>query len=208
MAKREFIYDMDVSGNDQYVALLEKYNYDFETVYGKRAQRNIELSLLKIISRHPDFFPAYMELVQFYRQFKDKEKQKKADTYLEISYKMALGMVRNKRKKFPGIMSWGDVGNRQVIRALMGGAVTRWENGNTAEALEVFRGILKSNPGDNPGARFYLLAILEGMSWKDYEKRFEKGEFIDPSINPWFEKNSKKHPKDFVWWEKAIAKME
>lgn len=206
MANREFIYDIDKQkGNVPYMKLLEKYDYDFETVTGNVQLNDIEKKLLGIIKVDPDFIPAYMELWQFYEQFKGREKE--AATYLEIAYRIALDLVRDGKKKFPSVMEWGYIENRSVIRALLNGAVKRWDNGHTEEALHVLRGILKSNPNDNPGVRYLLLAILEGMTYTQYATRFEKGDYMDKSIWPWFEEKSKQHPEDFKWWENAMKKF-
>jgi hypothetical protein len=80
--------------------------------------------------------------------------------------------------------------------------------GTPSEALEIFRSLLRTNPNDNIGARYCILAIRMGLG-PDYEGRFlvEPG-FIDAEeISRWFEKHSRKFPDEFGWWWKEIEKI-
>ncbi len=42
-----------------------------------------------------------------------------------------------------------------------------------------------------------------GMSFDDFENRFNKDGFYDTELMDWFDKNHKKFPDEFDWWEKA-----
>jgi len=63
---------------------------------------------------------------------------------------------------------------------------------------------LQTNPGDDVGARHLILAIKMNMSFDDFEKRFNKGGYYDSEMMEWFDKNYKKFPDEFDWWEKAV----
>jgi len=66
---------------------------------------------------------------------------------------------------------------------------------------------LKTNPGDNVGARDFILAIRMNMSYETFEKRFNKGGYYDTELTEWFEKNYKKYPDEFEWWEKVKEEL-
>lgn len=73
--------------------------------------------------------------------------------------------------------------------------------------MTILRKLLKSNPGDNIGARFDILAIHLGLK-HDYEKKFACGDmsgYLDAfKVCRWFDKHSKKFPEEFGWWFKAM----
>jgi len=73
------------------------------------------------------------------------------------------------------VLEWGWLENRHIIKAILNKALSHWVKGETDEALELFRKILSTNPGDNPGVRFYILAIKQGMSYREFEKHYSKG---------------------------------
>jgi hypothetical protein len=204
--KRDFSYDpYELPGNDRYEALLDRYDFDFTWVEDAAELDMIELELLDIAECYPDFFPVFAELSSFYAMLAGEEKR--SDHYLEIAYQMALGLVKDKEGSWPDTMNWGWLENRQFIRALVSGAIERWNNNMKAEALEVFRGMLKSNPSDNPGVRYLMLALLEGMTYHSFENRFVDGGILDNSIEGWFNSKSKKYPKEFEKWRKEFEQL-
>ena len=75
--------------------------------------------------------------------------------------------------------------NRHIIRTILIKAISLWKAGKTDYALNLFRKLLKSNPGDNTGVRNYILAIRMKMSFKKFEKGFNKGGFYDSSLIGW-----------------------
>ena len=82
-------------------------------------------------------------------------------------------------------------------------AMLLWEMGETSEAKRIFGQLLASNPNDNIGARYAILAILEGLPSMDaYEAMFETKEgYLDAmKTDEWFDKNAPKYPGDFGWW--------
>ncbi len=91
----------------------------------------------------------------------------------------------------------------------MNKAVSLWDQGKTDEALEMFRKLLRTNPSDNAGVRYYILAIRLNMSLEKFEKKFDKGGFyLATEIDRWFEENSKKFPDEFEWWWEEVMKYE
>ena len=62
--------------------------------------------------------------------------------------------------------------------------------------------LLHSNPGDDIGARYGIVAILEGYdSQEDFEEEFSDGEYLDwEKQEKWFFEKSQKHKKELGWW--------
>jgi hypothetical protein len=57
----------------------------------------------------------------------------------------------------------------------------------------IFRKLLNANPGDNSGVRYQFLAILEGMTAKQFDKMMGDTGFVPPSAPKWFEERAKHH---------------
>lgn len=68
------------------------------------------------------------------------------------------------------ILEWGWLENRHIIRTILNKAISLWENNHMDEALNLFRNLLKTNPNDNVGARYYILAIRMNMSLENLKK--------------------------------------
>ena len=58
---------------------------------------------------------------------------------------------------------WGMVETRPFMRAMQGMALSLWGMNRNTEALEVFKEMLRLNPGDNQGMRYSLLELLLEM---------------------------------------------
>jgi len=91
-----------------------------------------------------------------------------------------------------------------LLRTFVNKAVSLWKDKKNDEALVLFRKLLKTNPGDNPGVRNYILAIRMNMSFAEYENRFNKGGYYNMESVEWFDENYKKFPDEFGWWEKVM----
>lgn len=204
----EYYYEPDArtKGFDALHELMSKYDYDLSQAKSKAEHTIIEHTLVDIIHSNPIFFDPYMELYHFYSRFSGYEAQ--AETVLEEANALALKMITDKKGNWPDVIEWHWQENRNVIRALIGGAITKWKENKPALARVTLRNILKTNPSDNPGVRFLILAINEKMSYKTYQRRFEKGDTLAHVAYDWFNENSKKYPEDFAWWEKAMIEME
>jgi hypothetical protein len=72
-------------------------------------------------------------------------------------------------KTFDGVLAWGLVDNRPLLRCLHGAALCWWRLGKTREAAAAFRKMLWLNPSDNQGARFELSAVEAGQTWEQMD---------------------------------------
>jgi len=179
--------------------------YDLCEEYDGRNAESIERQLKQLIKEDPDFLDSYLFL---YEILQDDGNFHEAEKILNEAYGRALKMITDKKGNWPDILEWGWLENRHIIRTILNKAISLWRNKEIDNALDLFRKLLKTNPGDNVGARDYILAIRMGMSFEKFEKRFNKGGYYDMELDNWFDKNYKKFPDEFDWWEKALKKYE
>lgn len=157
----------------------------------------MEQAMKKLIKKDPDFLDSYLILYEIY---KNEEQFQKAQDILDKAFKRAINLIIDKKGNWPEELLWGFLGNRHIIRTLFIKAVSLWSNEDTEEALGIFRKLLKTNPNDNVGARNYLLAIRKGMTFEEYENRFDKGGYYDMESMKWFNDHAPEFPDEFGWW--------
>lgn len=158
----------------------------------------------KLIKEDPDFLDPYSYAAEAYCQLEDYDKY---TSYTYRAYLKALHKVATKDGRYPKQLAWMWLENRHIIRALNNFALFNWDNGDIRLALEVYRKLLESNPADNIGARFSILALRMGYM-PNYEDLFLPK--IDPAygldagrLSNWFEEGSKKYPEEFAEWLQA-----
>jgi tetratricopeptide (TPR) repeat protein len=179
--------------------------YDLRERYTGRNAKTIKKQLEELIEKDPDFLDSYTFLHEImFRENKVKE----AKRVLNEAYERAVNLITDENGNWPDILEWGWVENRHNIRAILNEAVLSWGSNDTEYALNLFRNLLKTNPGDNPGVRFYILAIRMGIGFRQFEKRFNRGGFYHTDLHDWFEENYRKFPDEFGWWEKAVEEYE
>lgn len=187
--------DEDHKVMSAYYDLCEKYN-------GRNA-KSIKRQLTQLIDKDPDFLDSYLLL---YEILQDEGNLPGAEKILNDAYERAMKLITDKKGKWPDVLEWGWLENRHIIRTILNKAISLWESREIDDALNLFRKLLKTNPGDNVGARDYILAIRMNMSFEEFENRFNKGGYYDTELSDWFDENYKKFPDEFGWWEKAIEK--
>lgn len=208
--KRELLYDPDTQPEawDTYNALCAEYDYDFESVRDRTELMYIEQHLQHIVHTWPDFFMGHVELWYFYSLFYDEECELAARDCLERALSMTDKIILDEKGNWPDVMDWLWLENRAVIRVLIAGARLKWERKMPALAKHTLRNVLKANPSDQPGVRFLILAINEKLTFKGYQRKFEKKDgTLKPSIHEWFSEKSKKYPEEFAEWERMRVKM-
>lgn len=178
--------------------------YELEEGFNGRNVKAVKKQLKALIEEYPDFLDSYLFLREI---LQDEGKIKEADKLLDNAYNRAIKLITDEKGNWPDILGWGCMRNRHVIRTILNKAISLWDCGKDSEALVIFRKLLKTNPGDNIGAREFILAIRMKMSFKKFEKRFDKGGYTDADITHWFAKNYRKFPDEFDWWKKAVEKF-
>jgi len=147
-----------------------------------------------LISQDPYFFDPYTIVYEIYL---DQGKAQEANNILDAGYKLALKLILDKAGNFPDSLEWGWLENRHIIRVILNKGIRLWQLGDTTESLDIFRKLFKSNPHDNAGVRYYILAILEGLSLDAYESQYENGDYLSSGVFEWFEKGREKYPDEF-----------
>lgn len=178
-------------------------NEYYEFLDNDLSLEQLKRSLKRLIDEDPLFFDSYLILADI---FYDEGRFNQAKDLLQRAFKKAMMKIVNKEGKWPKIMEWGWVENRHIIRTLDRWATELWDDGKTEDALTILRNLLKSNPSDNIGARYGILAIRMNLD-SSYELQFSAplpGYINAYEISKWFEKNSKKFPEEFDWWRKEI----
>ncbi|MBU2547618.1 MAG: cytoplasmic protein [Proteobacteria bacterium] len=70
---------------------------------------------------------------------------------------------------FTGLLPWGHVNNRPLLRCMHGFGLCLWRLGRFDEAERVFDRMLWMNPSDNQGVRFLIDGVKAGTDWTDPE---------------------------------------
>lgn len=161
------------------------------------SSRDLERAVKKLTNKDPDFLDPYLLL---YEEYQMEGKFNKAEEILDNAYHRAIDLITDEDGNWPEYLVWGFTENRHIIRAIFNKAVALWADGETDQALDLLRKLLKTNPSDNIGARDYILAIRMDMSFDEYEERFNKGGFYDSESINWFEMNAPDYPDEFGWW--------
>lgn len=121
--------------------------------------------------------------------FEDIEKSKE---YYQKAYELTKKYFND---KWPEILEWGFLENRQYLRSIHSWGLVLWRENKFDEAKELFILLLRLNKGDNQGARYLVAAILKGLSWDEFgkieERCMETGDYTDQE--KLFEEQNKTH---------------
>jgi tetratricopeptide (TPR) repeat protein len=156
-------------------------------------------TLKSIIKKDPDYFDPYITLHEYYLMDGDF---KNAIKIIETGFKRAIDLIDN-NGRFPDSLPWGFIENRHIIRMIFNFAMFVWANDENKDiALKIFMELLKSNHNDNIGARYSIVAILEGFSsQEEWEEKFAGDIGLDyMAVENWFYKAAEKHRDVIGWW--------
>ena len=188
-AHREFI-DKERNVMEPYYEFCDYYeSKDFD--YGTGEKR-----LREFIDEDPDFLDPYLTLREI---LLERGKVVEAARLLDEAYARALKLIRDAAGDWPDELLWGWLGNRHIVRTLFAKAEDLWENRDAEKGLDILRALLRTNPNDNIGARYYVLGINLGMDYDDFRERFvDEFGYYDASISEWFDGNAPLFPEDFA----------
>jgi len=175
----------------------EMYWEFIESPEAEDIEKSIKI-LRKIIQKDPNYFDPYITLHEYYLEHENGEN---AFDVLSKGYERAMKLIVRKGK-FPDSLPWGFIENRHIIRMLFNFAMALWFLGEKKQATDLMLLLLHSNPGDNIGARYSIVAILEGYaSQEDFEEVFSDGEYLDwEKQEKWFQEKAQKHLDLLGWW--------
>jgi tetratricopeptide (TPR) repeat protein len=98
-------------------------------------------------------------------------KEKEYEKAVKAAYEKTL----KKFQKWPKRMEGGVMENRAYMRAIQYMAEWHWDNGEDEKAIELFRLLLKLNPGDNQGVRYEIAGLYAGVNGDDINDMFDEG---------------------------------
>ena len=175
----------------------EMYWEFIESPEAEDLQKSIKI-LRQIIKKDPNYFDPYITLHEYYLE---SDKSENAFDILSKGYELSMKLIVRKGK-FPDSLPWGFIENRHIIRMLFNFAMALWFLGERKQAVDLMLLLLHSNPGDNIGARYSIVAILEGYaSQEDFEEEFSDGEYLDwEKQEKWFSEKAQKHMNLLGWW--------
>ena len=175
--------------------------YDFLDEYevSKPNPKKVIGDMKKLIEKDQDFLDPYSYIAEACYLLENYDEY---FSYTYRAYLKALHKVATKDGEYPKQLLWGHIENRHIVRALNNFAQAMWDNEDVRIAIEVYRELLASNPHDNIGARFSILALRMGYL-SDYEKLFttKPKTLFGPDatkLNNWFEKNARLYPEEFT----------
>ncbi len=185
---------------DKYHAIEKKY-YEIMDGYTGKNVNNVISRLKKLIPKDPDFFETYNSLQDLLSMIGKKDE---ANILIKQASERALKKIADQQGNWPDRLEWVYLENRHIICALFNQALLLWKEGTIDSALDFFRKLLRSNPNDNLGVRYFILAIRKNMKFTEFDERFNKKGFYTNEIDHWFYNNYLLFPEDFEWWEKEI----
>lgn len=168
---------------------------------------NIKLTITKLqglIKKDPDYLESYLYLGGIFYAQDDIERWEEC---IEEAYKRATNLISKAcpEASIGGTsisLKWEHESNRHIILAMIEKGVYFWSIEEGDAAMNIFSELLKADPSDNCGVRFYMLAILQGLEYSIFSERFEDGDYFDDKVDEWFEVNSVKFKDTFEWWFK------
>jgi len=164
------------------------------TLFEEGRVEELKRKLEELLKKDPYFLEPYILLNEIYEM---EGRFKEAEKILEDAYRKARELIAPDGK-LPGRLEWKHPTNRHIIKALVSWGTFLWEIGEIERAFEVLKEVYRMNPSDEPGVRFYILAILEGMGFEEFEQTFSKdGEYDLKDLESWFERKAKDHPEVF-----------
>jgi tetratricopeptide (TPR) repeat protein len=146
----------------------QNYYYDAMEYLNDRDVKTAKKLLEKAIKSNQNYVEAYVGMTAMYREIGNCKKVKE---YADLAYKK----TKLRFPIWPKKMSWGIIENRQYLRAICDKATTSHVSNDLKEAEELYRLILKLNPGDNQGVRYLIAGMFAGLSPREVDTMFNEG---------------------------------
>ncbi len=180
------------------------YFYDLCEICDSETAKFVKKELRKLIEKDPNFLDSYLFL---YEILMDEGSGEGVEELLNEAYERAIKLITDEEGEWPDVLSWDILENRHIIRAIVNKALCEWDKGGEDTSLHLFQKLLKTDPWDGAGIKFYILAIKMYLSFDEFENRFNKGGYYDEELHTWFEENYHKFPDEFTQWQKEIGRL-
>jgi len=161
--------------------ILEEYRHDIPKLIS---------NLKKLIEEDPYYLETYVYLSEI---LENEGHIKEAEEVLMEAYNRAMELIKDEEGNLPDKLEWKYETNRHIIKAILEAGIMFWEVGDIDRALEILKTLYKLDPEDPVGVRYYILAILEGMGFEEFELTFGKnGGYDTESLEKWFKAHREK----------------
>lgn len=148
--------------NDLYYDALESLGD------GRGGAKEAEKMLKEALKMDEHYVQTYIGLICVYGALKNK---KKTEEYIKKAYDETVRQF----PKWPKDMLWGYLENRAFLRAIQYRADLYMDDGEKEKAIELYKLLLKLNPGDNQGVRYVLSGVYAGISGEEINNMFDEG---------------------------------
>ncbi len=147
---------------------LEDYYYDAMELLSDGNLPMAEEHLQKTLVLDESFVAAHVGLVAVNQAagYFDGVRQ-----YTESGYDKTI----QRFPRWPKEFDWGVLENRPYLRAICYKAALHHFDGETEDAEQLYKLLLKFTPHDNQGARYLLAGLYAGMSPWDVDALFDEG---------------------------------
>lgn len=157
-----------------------------------------------LIKQDPDFYDPYLYVADNLRKLGQKSQARQLENN---AFKRACNRIEDKKGNWPDKMPWGWLENRHIVRALVTGADNLWKDNKKDEALNIYRKLLHSNLNDNIGARYAIIALRLGLTYKEYMRQvWPESTMPAEHIMKWFKENAPKFSEELQEWRNYCKK--
>ncbi len=111
---------------------------------------------------------AYAHLGNWYFEQNNAADLNTAKNYYKTGVAIGLKSIGN---KIDDVFPWGLIDNRPFMRCLHGLGLCFYRQNKTTEALMIFSKMIWLNPSDNQGARLLVNALVNGVSWEEFQEQ-------------------------------------
>lgn len=181
----------------EFIFKPKKSDDEFYDIRNSLTEDNITETMLKLkplIEKEEAHFDAYLMQADLMESIGEK---RFSYSLISYAYGKAYSLVCDDKGNWPDKLEWSQEENRPVIQTFITRGLKLWERKKRRRALSLFRKLLKSDLTDYTGVRFYMLAIMEKMSEKEFFERFDKSNLGSDEINKWFDEIYPKHEDKF-----------
>ncbi len=121
-----------------------------------------------LLKKDPRCLDAYTHLGNWYFEQEDSKDLNTALNFYKTGVAIGMKSIGNKEND---VFPWGLIDNRPFMRCLHGLGLCFFRQKKLTEALMIFSKMIWFNPSDNQGARFLIKALIDGVSWVDFQER-------------------------------------
>ena len=178
---------------------IEKPRKIMEAYYDLMENDHDAGDILALTEEDPDYYDPYLYVADDLRKLSEEAEARRLE---DEAFSRALARIKDKDGQWPDTLNWGHLENRHIVRALMTGADNLWQDGKTEEALNIYRQLLRTNLGDNIGARYAIIGLRLGLSYDDYiQEVWPEPTMPADHIDNWFSIHAPKYAEELGDWK-------